>query len=86
IVDRRESALAESGDFLIPRAEGAFGDEHIAGELGDVLLGRVIGRQAPAQITLFDSLGIAVEDLAAAHYIYTQALAHGGGISVPLGA
>jgi ornithine cyclodeaminase len=86
IVDRRESALAESGDFLIARAEGAFGDEHIAGELGDVLLGRVPGRQARDQITLFDSLGIAVEDLAAAHHVYAQALAHGAGVSVPLGA
>jgi ornithine cyclodeaminase len=86
IVDRRESALAESGDFLIAKAEGAFGDEHIAGELGDVLLGRVAGRQAPDQVTLFDSLGIAVEDLAAAHYVYAQALEHGGGVSVPLGA
>ena len=86
IVDRRESALAESGDFLIARAEGAFGDDHIAGELGDVVLGRLVGREAHDQITLFDSLGIAVEDLAAAHYIYTQAIALGGGASVPLGA
>ena len=69
IVDRRESTLAESGDFLIAKAEGAFGDDHIAGELGDVLLGSLVGREHDEQITLFDSLGIAVEDLAAAHYI-----------------
>ncbi len=86
IVDRRESALAESGDFLIAKAEGAFGDDHIAGELGDVLLGPLVGRERDDQITLFDSLGIAVEDVAAAHYIYTQAIALGGGASVPLGA
>jgi alanine dehydrogenase len=86
IVDRRESALAESGDFLIAKAEGAFGDDHIAGELGDVLLGALAGRQSDEQITVFDSLGLAVEDLAAAHHIYAQAIAQGGGASVPLGA
>jgi ornithine cyclodeaminase len=85
IVDRRESTLAESGDFLIPRAEGAIGDDHIAGELGHVLLGGVVGRRAGDEVTLFKSLGIAIEDLAAAHYIYRQALATGVGASVPLG-
>jgi ornithine cyclodeaminase/alanine dehydrogenase-like protein (mu-crystallin family) len=86
VVDRLESALAESGDFLIPRAEGAIGDDHIAGELGDVLLGQLAGRRSDDELTLFKSLGIAVEDLAAAHHIYTQALATGSGVSVPLGA
>lgn len=85
IVDSRESALAESGDFLIPRAEGALGDDHIAGELGDVLLGRVTGRRAGDEVTLFKSLGIAIEDLAAAHYVYRRALETGAGVSVPFG-
>jgi ornithine cyclodeaminase len=85
IVDRRESTLAESGDFLLAKADGAIGDDHIAGELGDVLLGSVAGRRAGDELTLFKSLGIAVEDLAAAHHIYTQALATGAGASVPLG-
>lgn len=85
IVDRRESTLAESGDFLIPRAEGAFGDDHIAGELGEVLLGGLAGRRSADEVTLFKSLGIAIEDLAAAHYLYTRALATGAGVSVPLG-
>jgi ornithine cyclodeaminase len=85
IVDRRESTLNESGDFLIPRAEGAIGDDHIAGELGDVLLGRAVGRRGPDDVTLFKSLGIAVEDLAAAHFLYAQAIATGTGVSAPLG-
>ena len=84
-IDRRESTLAESGDFLIPRAEGAIGDDHIVGEIGDVLLGRVPGRRSPDEITLYKSLGIAIQDLAAAHHIYAQATATGGGILVPLG-
>jgi len=60
-VDRRESALAEAGDFLIPKAEGAIGDDHIVGELGDILAGRVAGRRSRDEITLFKSLGIAVD-------------------------
>ena len=77
VVDRRESALNEAGDFLIPRKEGAIGDDHIVGELGDVLLGKVPGRRSPDEITLFKSLGIAVEDLAAAHLIWSKARAGG---------
>jgi alanine dehydrogenase len=85
IVDSRQSALAEAGDFLIPRAEGRIGDDHLAGELGDVLLGRVTGRRSDDEVTLFKSLGIAIEDLAAAHYVYTKALETGGVISLPFG-
>ncbi len=84
-VDRRESALNEAGDFLIPKKEGAIGDDHILGEVGDLLLGRVPGRRTPAEITLFKSLGIAVEDLAAAHHIYRAALARGGGTQLTMG-
>jgi ornithine cyclodeaminase len=84
-VDRRESALHEAGDFLFPRQEGAVGDDHILGEIGEVLLGRVAGRRSDAEVTLFKSLGLAVEDLAAAHHIYTQAAARGLGTSVEFG-
>jgi ornithine cyclodeaminase len=85
VVDRRESTLAESGDFLLARADGAITDDHILGELGDLLLGRFTGRRSGDEVTLFKSLGIAVEDLAAAHHVYSQAVARGGGVSVPLG-
>lgn len=84
-VDRRESTLNEAGDFLIPKKEGAIDDGHIVGEVGDLLLGRVPGRRAPTEITLFKSLGIAVEDLAAAHHIYQKALEHGGGTKLDMG-
>jgi ornithine cyclodeaminase/alanine dehydrogenase-like protein (mu-crystallin family) len=85
IVDRRESTLNESGDFLFPKAEGLIGDDHIVGELGELLLERFAGRRSTDEVTLFKSLGIAIEDLAAAHYIYEQAIATGTGVSVPLG-
>ena len=84
-VDRKESALAESGDVLIPMREGAIGDGHIVGEIGAVLLDRVPGRRSPDEITLFKSLGIAVEDLAAAHRIHARARAAGKGIAVDFG-
>jgi ornithine cyclodeaminase len=84
-VDRRESTRNEAGDFLIPKREGAIGDAHILGEIGEVLLGRVPGRGGPDEITLFKSLGIAVEDLAAAHHIYRAALERGQGLSIAMG-
>jgi alanine dehydrogenase len=77
--DRRESVLHEAGDFLQARREGAIGDEHIVGEIGELLAGRVAGRRSAAEITLFESLGLAVEDLAAAAHVYRQALARGIG-------
>ena len=77
--DRRESLLAESGDFLLARGEGAVADDHILGEIGEVLEGKVPGRRAESEITLFKSLGIAVEDLAAGWHVYRKALAAGRG-------
>ena len=84
-VDRRESALNEAGDFLIPKSEGALGDEHILGELGDVLLGTCAGRRTEAEITLFKSLGIAVEDLVVASHLDRVARERGVGTLVELG-
>ena len=71
--DRREALLAEAGEFLIPKGEGLFGDEHIVGELGELLTGRAPRRTSEGEITLFKSLGIAIEDLAAAHSVYEAA-------------
>jgi ornithine cyclodeaminase/alanine dehydrogenase-like protein (mu-crystallin family) len=78
-VDRRESALHEAGDFLIPRAEGVIGDDHIRADLGEVLLGAQPGRTSPTEITVFKSLGLAVEDVAAARRIYENARRQGLG-------
>jgi len=82
---RRESALAESGDFLIPKAEGAIGDDHIVGEIGEIVAGRLAARRADDEITLFKSLGIAVEDLAAARFLDRRARELGVGTYVELG-
>ncbi|MEO6796034.1 MAG: ornithine cyclodeaminase family protein [Candidatus Dormibacter sp.] len=72
-VDRRESALNEAGDVLIPMREGAFTADHIQAELGEVLIGKHPGRGSATEITLFKSLGIAVEDVAAAAYVARRA-------------
>ncbi|MEP6570594.1 MAG: ornithine cyclodeaminase family protein [Acidobacteriota bacterium] len=72
-VDRRESTLNEAGDYLFAAAEGAIGPEHIRAELGEVLQGYKPGRTSAEEITLFKSLGLAVEDLAAANYLYKKA-------------
>ncbi len=85
IVDRRESALNEAGDFIIPKNEGALDDTHIRGELGEILLGQIDGRTLPEQMTLFKSLGLAIEDLAAAHYIYTKIKEQGAGTWIEWG-
>ncbi len=84
-VDRRESTVNEAGDYLFPKAEGAVDETHIVGELGEVLLGRVEGRRAPEEITLFKSLGLAVEDIAAARAAVEEARARGMGTTVRLG-
>jgi ornithine cyclodeaminase/alanine dehydrogenase-like protein (mu-crystallin family) len=77
--DCRESCVNEAGDFLLPRAEGAIGDAHLLGEIGEVFLGRIEGRVSPDDITIYESLGVAVEDLASAHAIHRRALATGQG-------
>lgn len=69
-IDRRESTLNEAGDFLFPKQEGALGDDHIVGEIGEILIGQCDGRRSDDEITLFKSLGLAVEDLAASHYVW----------------
>jgi alanine dehydrogenase len=84
-VDRRESAESEAGDFLIPKSEGVITGAHILGDLSDLLLKRVEGRTAPGDITLFKSLGLAVEDVAALRHIYEQARAAGAGTPMNFG-
>lgn len=83
-VDARESALAEAGDILIPIEEGRIGPEHILGELGEVLLGQVEGRTGAEQVTLFESLGLAIEDAAAARMLAERAGAHAHGDRITL--
>jgi ornithine cyclodeaminase/alanine dehydrogenase-like protein (mu-crystallin family) len=84
-VDRRESTVNEAGDFLFPKKEGAIDDDHILGEIGDILVGKIEGRRSRDEITLFKSLGLAIEDLASAHHVYRKAKAQRVGTYVSIG-
>ena len=83
-VDCRESAIKESGDFLFAKKEGAVGDNHILGEIGEILLGKVEGRKSVDEITVFESLGMASEDVVAAQHVYAGAIEKGVGTSIEL--
>jgi ornithine cyclodeaminase len=83
-VDRRESTVNEAGDFLFPQREGAIDAEHIRAEIGELLIGSAEGRRSPGELTVFKSLGLAVEDLAAAEHVLRRAEAEGAGIVVSL--
>jgi ornithine cyclodeaminase/alanine dehydrogenase-like protein (mu-crystallin family) len=72
-VDRRESTINEAGDYLLAVREGLIGPNHIRAEIGEVLKGDKPGRKSPEEITLFKSLGLAIEDLFAAEYLYRKA-------------
>ncbi|HET6624089.1 MAG TPA: ornithine cyclodeaminase family protein [Gaiellaceae bacterium] len=80
--DRRESCLNEAGDFILAAAEGAVGPDHIRAELGEVLAGMHPGREHEDELTVFESLGIAVEDLASAELVVRRARERGVGTEV----
>ena len=78
-VDRRESTINESGDYLMALREGAIREGHIRAEIGEILVGKAEGRMSDDEITLFKSLGIAVEDLASVAFLYDKATRLGRG-------
>lgn len=82
-VDSRDAALVESGDLLLPIREGAIGENHVRAEIGAVFAGLAPGRSSRDEITLFKSLGVAVEDLAAATRVLEGARREGRGARVP---
>jgi ornithine cyclodeaminase/alanine dehydrogenase-like protein (mu-crystallin family) len=83
-VDSRAAALVESGDLVQGIREGRFGESHIAGELGEVVLERVRGRTSEAEITVFKSLGMAIEDVVAADVVFRRAVEAGAGTMLSL--
>jgi ornithine cyclodeaminase len=78
-VDRRESTLNEAGDYLFAARESTIGPDHIRAEIGELLTGAKRGRSSPDEVTLFKSLGLAVEDLASADYLLRKARNAGQG-------
>ena len=78
-VDRRESALNEAGDYLLAAQEGAVTPDSIIAEVGEVIIESKKGRTSPREITLFKSLGLAIEDVVCADYLFRKAQAEKGG-------
>ena len=85
VVDSRASAFAESGDIVLGLGEGRFARSHVVAELGEVISGSVPGRTSEAEITVFKSLGLAVEDLAAARLAFERARQQDKGVEIDLG-
>jgi ornithine cyclodeaminase len=81
-VDRRESALNESGDYILAQQEGLITSDSISGEIGDLITGAVTGRTDRNEITLFKSLGLAIEDVICAEYLLKAAAAQSVGTLV----
>lgn len=83
-VDHRESALEETGDLIIPLNKGLMQATHIQAELGDILAGKAAARKSDREITLFKSVGVAIQDLAAATRAFETAEAKDLGTMVSL--
>lgn len=83
-VDRHEAAQAEAGDICIPIAAGELTYDHVAGELGQVITGAVAGRTNDTEITVFKSVGLAMQDAVTAKQLYLAAVAQGMGTEVTL--
>ena len=84
VVDSREACLQEAGDLLIPMAEGLIGENHIYAELGEIVAGLKPGRTSDSEITLFKSVGLAIQDAAVAKLAYEKAKQAGVGFEVNL--
>lgn len=84
VVDLKEAALSEAGDILIPIREGAITENDILGHLGEIITGSKIGRTTNEEITLFKSVGLGIQDCAAASLAYRKALEKGLGTQVSI--
>ena len=78
-VDQKEPCLAESGDLIKPIKTGIFTPEHIFGEIGQFPLGQLNGRTSEEEVTVFKSVGVAIQDYVVANRIYEKALKMGFG-------
>jgi alanine dehydrogenase len=79
VCDQKEACLAEAGDVQIPIEEGAYSADQIHGDLGAVINGTIPGRENDLEITLFKSVGLAIQDISCAALVYQQAVEQGVG-------
>ena len=79
VCDNVEACLAEAGDVQIPIEEGAMTADDIYGEIGEMITGAKPGRESDEEVTIFKSVGLSIQDISAAHYVYRRALEEGAG-------
>ena len=79
VCDNVEACLAEAGDVQIPIEEGAMTADDIYGEIGELITGVKPGRESDEEVTVFKSVGLSIQDISAAHYVYQRALEEGAG-------
>lgn len=84
VVDSRAAIMAECGDILLAIKENLISENHIHGEIGEVLAGTKAGRSSASEVTLYKSVGIAIQDVATAHLVYQKALEQGVGTTVEI--
>jgi ornithine cyclodeaminase/alanine dehydrogenase-like protein (mu-crystallin family) len=84
VVDSREAIMAECGDILLALREKSIGEDAIHAEIGEVLAGTKPGRSGAGEITLYKSVGIAIQDVATANLVYRKALEQGVGTNVDI--
>jgi ornithine cyclodeaminase/alanine dehydrogenase len=75
VCDQVSACLTEAGDIIIPITEGIVTKEHIYGELGEIITGKKVGRENDQEITLFKSVGLAIQDAATAKLVFDKATA-----------
>jgi alanine dehydrogenase len=79
VCDLVDACKAEAGDFIIPAESGEWSWDRVAGSLGDVILGKIKGRADDKEITLFKSVGLAIQDMSVAKAVYDEAVKAGIG-------
>jgi ornithine cyclodeaminase/alanine dehydrogenase-like protein (mu-crystallin family) len=79
VCDLTDACKAEAGDFIIPAEAGEWTWDKVAGDLGDVVMGNIQGRTSPGDITLFKSVGLAIQDMSSAKLVYDEAAKRGIG-------
>jgi ornithine cyclodeaminase/alanine dehydrogenase len=80
VCDQVDACRAEAGDLILPVEAGEWAWDKVHGSLGEVVTGRIAGRESASEITLFKSVGIAIQDISTASYIYQKALEQKAGV------
>ncbi|MBA31827.1 MAG: ornithine cyclodeaminase family protein [Chloroflexi bacterium] len=84
VCDDIDACLKEAGDIQIPIEEGKFSPEKIYGDIGSIISGKLIGREDDKEITLFKSVGLAIQDISCASFVYEMAKKNNLGTEVSL--